>query len=108
MPWAKHGVLLLNSVLTVAAHSAGSHRKFGWEKFTDAVIAALSAERTGLVFLLWGNYAIGKKPLIDGAKHTILENVHPSPLSAHRGFFGSRPFSQTEEAIGGNWRWPEL
>ena len=108
MPWAKHGVLLLNSVLTVAAHSAGSHRKFGWEKFTDAVIAALSAERTGLVFLLWGNYAIGKKPLIDGAKHTILENVHPSPLSAHRGFFGSRPFSQTEKAIGGNWRWPEL
>ena len=108
MPWAKHGVLLLNSVLTVAAHSAGSHRKFGWEKFTDAVIAALSAERTGLVFLLWGNYAIGKKPLIDGAKHTILENVHPSPLSAHRGFFGSRPFSQTEKAIGWNWRWPEL
>lgn len=108
VPWAKHGILLLNCVLTVAANSAGSHRKFGWEKFTDAVIATLSEKFTGLVFLLWGNYAIGKKSLIDSSKHTIIESAHPSPLSARRGFFGSRPFSRTEEAIGNNWHWPEL
>ena len=105
--WAKAGVLLLNSVLTVRAHAAGSHRRLHWEKFTDSVIAALSEKRSGLVFILWGNYAIGKRPLIDETKHHVIANVHPSPLSAHRGFFGSRPFSETEQVLK-EWRWPRL
>ena len=99
VPWGEAGVLLLNSVLTVQAHSAGSHRKLGWESFTDAVIANLSRKRQGIVFLLWGAFAQAKKGLIDPEKHFILENVHPSPLSAHRGFFGSSPFSQTEKLL---------
>ena len=97
--WGEAGVLLLNSVLTVQAHAAGSHRKLGWESFTDAVIANLSRKRQGIVFLLWGSFAQAKKSLIDPQKHFILENVHPSPLSAHRGFFGSSPFSQTEKLL---------
>ena len=105
--WAEAGVLLLNSVLTVRAHAAGSHRKLHWEKFTDSIIAALSEKRSGLVFILWGNYAIGKRPLIDETKHHVIAGVHPSPLSAHRGFFGSRPFSETEQFLPG-WRWPRL
>ncbi len=103
--WARGGVLLLNSVLSVRAHQAGSHRKLGWEPFTDAVIRRLSERCDRLVFLLWGNYAIGKKPLIDPAKHLICESVHPSPLSAHRGFFGSRPFSRAEAYLA-PWHWP--
>jgi len=103
--WAGNGVLLLNSVLSVRAHEAGSHRKFGWESFTDAVIGSLNRKRERIVFLLWGNFALAKRPLIDEARHTVLANVHPSPLSAHRGFFGSRPFSQAEQALG-DWRWP--
>ncbi len=105
--WAANGVLLLNSVLSVRAHVAGSHRKFGWERFTDAVIRSLNRKGEKVVFLLWGNFAIAKRPLIDESKHVVFESVHPSPLSAHRGFFGSRPFSRAEQALG-NWRWPEL
>lgn len=93
--WAEQGVLLLNATLTVRAGQANSHQGKGWERFTDAVIRALSERRDGLVFILWGNYARGKKPLIDAGKHCIIESAHPSPLSAHGGFFGSKPFSKT-------------
>ena len=92
--WAEQGVLLLNATLTVRAHQAGSHQRQGWETFTDAAIQALSQQRTGLVFLLWGRYAIAKKALIDTSRHLVLTAPHPSPLSAYRGFFGCRHFSQ--------------
>ena len=92
--WADQGVLLLNATLTVRAGAAGSHQGQGWETFTDAVIRTLSARREGIVFLLWGAYAGRKAALIDSARHCILTAPHPSPLSAYRGFFGSRPFSQ--------------
>lgn len=97
--WAKQGVLLLNATLTVRAHQAGSHQNKGWEMFTDAAIAELSIRKTGVVFLLWGNYAIKKTSLIDTTKHTVLTAPHPSPLSAHRGFFGCRHFSKTNEIL---------
>jgi uracil-DNA glycosylase len=93
--WARQGVLLLNAVLTVRAHQATSHKNKGWELFTDSIIAALSEKQDPVIFLLWGNYARQKKGLIDSGKHFILESAHPSPLSARRGFFGSRPFSRT-------------
>jgi len=93
--WARQGVLLLNATLTVREHQAGSHQRRGWEQFTDAVIATLSRERTGLVFLLWGSYAQSKRALIDTQRHLVLQSPHPSPLSAHRGFFGNHHFSQT-------------
>ncbi|MCR4311554.1 MAG: uracil-DNA glycosylase, partial [Candidatus Taylorbacteria bacterium] len=93
--WARQGVLLLNATLTVQAHSAGSHQGKGWETFTDAVIKKLSDEKEHLVFILWGNYARKKKELIDAQKHLILEAPHPSPFSAHSGFFGCKHFSQT-------------
>lgn len=92
--WAQQGVLLLNATLTVREHQAGSHQRRGWEQFTDAVIATLSRERTGLVFLLWGSYAQSKRVLIDTSRHLVLQSPHPSPLSAHRGFFGNHHFSQ--------------
>ncbi len=92
--WATQGVLLLNATLTVKAHLAGSHQGHGWEKFTDAAIAALSEERKHLVFILWGNYAKAKGAHIDRAKHLVIESPHPSPFSAHSGFFGSKPFSR--------------
>ena len=92
--WQKQGVLLLNTVLTVEAHRAGSHRGKGWETFTTEVIKYLNAERPHLVFILWGRDARNKKVLIDASKHLILESAHPSPLSAYHGFFGSRPFSK--------------
>jgi uracil-DNA glycosylase len=92
--WAEQGVLLLNNTLTVEAHQAGSHRGKGWEQFTDAMIEMLSTERSGLVFLLWGRDARSKKSLIDASKHLILEAAHPSPLSAHNGFFGCKHFSK--------------
>lgn len=95
--WARQGVLLLNSTLTVEAHRAGSHQGQGWEKFTDAVIAALSARREGLVFMLWGSYAIRKGEHIDRRKHLVLTSPHPSPLSAYRGFFGNHHFSKANE-----------
>ena len=97
--WADQGVLLLNSVLTVRAHSAASHANKGWETFTDQVIRAVNAKPEPVVFLLWGSYARKKKGLIDTARHTVIESAHPSPLSARNGFFGSRPFSRTNEAL---------
>lgn len=96
--WARQGVLLLNATLTVRAHQAASHQRKGWERFTDAAIRALSAERDHLVFILWGGYARSKAPLIDRTKHLILESVHPSPLSANRGgWFGNHHFSRCNE-----------
>lgn len=97
--WAKEGVLLLNVSLTVRAHEAASHAKIGWQRFTDAAIKALSDKRQNLVFILWGNYAIAKENLIDHNKHLILKTVHPSPLSASRGFFGCHHFSKTNEYL---------
>ncbi|MBO4543838.1 MAG: uracil-DNA glycosylase [Bacteroidales bacterium] len=97
--WAKQGVLLLNATLTVRAHEAGSHQKKGWEEFTNAVIKTISDKKEGVVFLLWGNYAQEKIPLIDQNKHHILTTVHPSPLSASRGFFGCRHFSKTNQIL---------
>lgn len=91
--WAGQGVLLLNAVLTVEAGKAGSHQGAGWERFTDRVVAVLNEQRSGLVFLLWGAYAQKKGAMIDRAKHLVLQSPHPSPLSAHRGFFGNRHFS---------------
>ena len=93
-PWADQGVLLLNAVLTVEAGQAASHQGKGWEGFTDAAIDALNREREGLVFLLWGSHAQKKGQLIDGRRHLILRSVHPSPLSAHRGFLGCGHFAQ--------------
>ena len=92
--WAEQGVLLLNATLTVRAHQAASHQRHGWEQFTDAAIRALNAERENLVFILWGGYARKKKSLVTNPKHAIIESAHPSPLSAYRGFFGSKPFSK--------------
>ena len=97
--WAKEGVLLLNTALTVRAHAAGSHQRHGWEEFTDAVIRALSAGRDHLVFILWGSYAQGKAQLIDQQRHLILRSAHPSPLSAHRGFFGNHHFSLANQYL---------
>ncbi len=97
--WAKQGVFLLNTTLTVRAHRAGSHYGHGWEQFTDSVISHLSEQRSGIVFLLWGNPAIAKSKLIDPTKHYILTAPHPSPLSAYRGFFGCRHFSKTNEIL---------
>ena len=92
--WAKQGVLLLNATLTVRASTPGSHQGKGWEEFTDAAIAALSREREGLVFMLWGNYAKKKGAMIDRSKHLVLEAAHPSPFSAYDGFFGCKHFSK--------------
>lgn len=97
--WAKEGVLLLNASLTVRAHEAASHAKIGWQRFTDTAIKALSDKKQNLVFILWGNYAIAKENLIDHNKHLILKTVHPSPLSASRGFFGCHHFSKTNEYL---------
>lgn len=93
-PWADQGVLLLNATLTVQMANAGSHQNRGWEQFTDAAIVALNTQRTGLVFVLWGSYAQKKGAMIDPNKHLVLKSVHPSPLSAHRGFFGNHQFSK--------------
>src|SRR5205823_4421747 len=92
--WAEQGVLMLNAVLTVRAHQANSHKGKGWETFTDAAIRAASAHETPVVFVLWGGYAQKKAALIDTSRHAIVQSAHPSPLSAHNGFFGSRPFSK--------------
>ena len=97
--WAERGVLLLNSILTVESGSPGSHKDFGWEEFTNQIIKALSDKKTNLVFILWGAYAQSKKILIDSSKHFIIATSHPSPLSAHRGFFGSKPFSKTNDYL---------
>jgi uracil-DNA glycosylase len=97
--WATQGVLLLNATLTVRAHQAGSHQRKGWEEFTDAAIAALNRERDNLVFFLWGAYAQKKGERIDRNRHLVLESVHPSPLSASRGFFGNRHFTRCNEFL---------
>ena len=97
--WAKQGVLLLNSVLTVRDGQAFSHRNQGWEQLTDAAIAALSARPKPVVFILWGKAAQAKQALIDQSQNIIIKSAHPSPLSANRGFFGSRPFSKTNDAL---------
>jgi uracil-DNA glycosylase len=104
--WAKQGVLLLNTVLTVQAHKAGSHRRKGWEMFTDAIIRKLGERDRPLVFILWGAHAQAKKKLIDTTRHAIIESAHPSPLSARR-FFGSRPFSAANRFLA-EWGEPEI
>lgn len=113
-PWAKQGVLMLNSVLTVRAHEANSHKGQGWENFTDAVIRCVNAKSEPVVFVLWGGFAQKKIPLIDTTRHLVIQSAHPSPLSAHSGFLGSRPFSQINAALktfGQNeidWQIPDL
>lgn len=97
--WADQGVLLLNAVLTVRAHTPGSHRDRGWERFTDAVLSLLDGKENTVVFLLWGQYARAKKSLITADHHVVLEAPHPSPMSARSGFFGSRHFSQANQAL---------
>jgi uracil-DNA glycosylase len=111
--WAKQGVFLLNSVLTVRSGQANSHRGKGWELLTDAVIKALNKREKPVVFILWGNASIAKKVFIDTNKHVVITSPHPSPLSSYRGFFGSKPFSKTNEALISfgvepiDWRLPE-
>lgn len=111
--WARQGVLLLNATLTVRARAAASHQGKGWEAFTDAVIGAVDAKPERVVFMLWGASARRKKVLIDRSRHTVIESAHPSPLSAHNGFFGSRPFSRANEALEAagrepvDWRIPD-
>lgn len=97
--WTKEGVLLLNAVLTVEKDKAASHKGKGWEKFTDEVIKAVNMKQTPVVFILWGSYARSKKELITNDKHFIIESAHPSPLSAYNGFFGSHPFSKTNNFL---------
>ncbi|HET8829816.1 MAG TPA: uracil-DNA glycosylase [Pelobium sp.] len=97
--WAKQGVLLLNATLTVSAGNPGSHQKQGWEVFTDVVIKTISDLKENVVFILWGNYAQQKESLIDTRKHLVIKSAHPSPFSAHNGFFGSKPFSKTNEYL---------
>lgn len=113
-PWARQGVLLLNTVLTVQAHRANSHRDKGWEIFTDKIISLLNQREKPVAFLLWGSPARRKKAMITNPQHFIVESPHPSPLSAYRGFFGSRPFSKVNkflESVGEepiNWQLPNI
>ena len=97
--WAEQGVLLLNATLTVRAHQAGSHQRRGWEEFTDAVIHRIAEEKKNVVFILWGSYAQQKGAFINPQNHLILKSPHPSPLSAYRGFFGSKPFGKTNDYL---------
>ena len=106
-PWQDQGILLLNNVLTVEAHKAGSHRDKGWEIFTEATIKYLNETAPHLVFILWGRDARAKKSLIDTSKHFIIESAHPSPLSAYNGFFGSKPFSKCNQKLA-EWGYPEI
>lgn len=114
VPWAEQGVLMLNAVLTVRAHEPNSHKNKGWEKFTDAVIRKVNEKESPVVFVLWGGYARKKEKLIDRERHVIIQSAHPSPLSARRGFFGSRPFSAINQALSAagkpeiDWRIPNL
>ena len=114
VPWATQGVLLLNAVLTVRAHTPNSHKGKGWETFTDRIIQLVSQKQERVVFILWGAYAQKKKQLVDTQRHVIISSVHPSPLSARNGFFGSKPFSKTNAALkqGGrreiDWRIPDI
>ncbi|MEM1375963.1 MAG: uracil-DNA glycosylase [Pseudomonadota bacterium] len=100
--WARQGVLLVNSVLTVEAHQAASHKGRGWEQFTDAVIRQVNDRLQPTVFILWGSYAQKKAAFVDTTRHLVLKSVHPSPLSAHNGFFGTKPFSKTNEFLESN------
>jgi len=100
--WAKQGVLLLNSVLTVEAHKAGSHQKKGWETFTDAVIRLVNEQSRPIVFILWGAYAQAKASFVDESRHLVIRSVHPSPLSAHKGFLGTKPFSKANAFLDKN------
>ncbi|MCY3892532.1 MAG: uracil-DNA glycosylase [Acidimicrobiaceae bacterium] len=104
--WASQGVLLLNAFLTVRARQAASHRSAGWETFTDEVIRAVSAKPDRVVFILWGGFARRKKSLVDLTRHVVIESAHPSPLSAHNGFFGSKPFSRANAALAAGGREP--
>ena len=104
--WAEQGVLLLNATLTVQAHRAGSHQGKGWEEFTDAAIRHLASEREHLVFILWGAYAQRKGESIDANRHLVLKSPHPSPLSAHRGFFGNKHFSRTNDYLKAHGKQP--
>ncbi|MCW7552077.1 uracil-DNA glycosylase [Endozoicomonas gorgoniicola] len=112
--WAQQGVLLLNSVLTVQHKQAASHQGRGWEEFTDRIIAELNEKRENIVFILWGSYAQRKGRFIDASKHCVIKSVHPSPLSAYRGFFGSKPFSRANDYLKScgispvNWRLPDV
>lgn len=114
VPWARQGVLLLNTVLTVRAGQANSHQGKGWEQFTDAVFRAVNELPTRVVFILWGASARRKSEMVNLSRHVILQSAHPSPLSAHNGFFGSRPFSKTNAALREaslpeiNWQLPNL
>lgn len=105
--WAKQGMLMLNAVLTVRAHTPNSHKDRGWETFTDAVIRAVSAKPDPVVFVLWGTYAQKKEKLVDATRHTVIKTAHPSPLSARNGFFGSKPYSTINEALKKNGK-PEI
>ena len=114
IPWAKQGVLLLNTVLTVRAHQANSHQGRGWEQFTDHIIELLNDHEKPIVFILWGSPARRKKSMITNERHLIIESPHPSPLSAYRGFFGSRPFSRCNNFLKANgetpidWQLPDI
>ena len=114
VPWARQGVLMLNAVLTVRAHSPNSHKNRGWEHFTDSIIRKVSAKESPVVFVLWGAYAQKKISLIDTSRHTIVQSAHPSPLSARNGFFGSKPFSAINRALSAagkpeiDWQIPDL
>lgn len=104
--WARQGVLLLNATLTVRAHQAGSHQRKGWEQFTDAVIHLIADQLEHVVFILWGNYAISKGSFIDTSRHLVLKSVHPSPLSASRGFFGNHQFSTANNYLAAHGKEP--
>lgn len=114
VPWGEQGILLLNAVLTVRAHTPNSHKNHGWEKFTDAVIRAVNEKRDPVVFVLWGGYAQKKLNLIDTTRHIVVQSAHPSPLSARNGFFGSKPFSKINQALRDagkpeiDWQLPDL
>lgn len=114
VPWAKQGVLMLNAVLTVRAHQPNSHKNKGWEKFTDTIIRKVNEKNSPVIFVLWGAYAQKKEKLIDLDRHIVIKSAHPSPLSARRGFFGSRPFSTINKALSAagkpeiDWRIPDL
>ena len=113
VPWAKQGILMLNAVLTVQAHTPNSHKDKGWEKFTDAVIGKINQKSEPAIFVLWGAYAQKKLKLIDTTRHTVIQSAHPSPLSARNGFFGSKPFSAINAALTAsgkpaiNWQLPD-
>ncbi len=114
VPWAEQGILMLNAVLTVRAHTPNSHKNHGWETFTDAIIKQVNEKDSPVVFVLWGGYAQKKLPLIDTVRHSVVQSAHPSPLSARSGFFGSKPFSRINQALKDagkpeiDWQLPDL